>query len=375
MNHIVFDTNTLRNEHFNSPRMRILKKLIDNNKVRMYIPELVKREFLSQKQIDFQTKLKSSDIIDIDKFFVTNKELKQKLSTLETQIKDISSNIEKLLYSEFNEWEKEYLIEILPFNNSNMTEVINNYFSGGTVFKSPKNRNDILDAMICTSIEELLSKEGKISVLTNDKAFREYLNGLSNVNTFDSAKALLEEEEIEKDLLIIDKKIKKYELLHDYFKSDIFRKKLLSYLISESKMLDDVYLEDEDISRSSILANSIFFCELRSADSSTMSNFIIKKIELADENEYFLDVYFQAEGSLRFGIEYYEYSKLERDETRKIHYYNMKSDGATVLDEVRTLDFYGMLNIVIKDIDSENIDEIIEYDKIDIEIDEVVVRS
>ena len=38
----------------------------------------------------------------------------------------------------------------------------------------------------------------------------------------------------------------------------------------------------------------------------------------------------------------------------------MKSDGATVLDEVRTLDFYGMLNIVIKDIDSENIDEIID---------------
>ncbi len=375
MHHIVFDTNTLRNEHFTSSRMKILKKLIDEKIIRLYIPELVKREFLSQKQIDFQTKLKSSDIIDIDKFFVTNKKLKEKLSILETQIKDISLNIEKLLYSEFNEWEKEYWIEILPFNNSNMTEVINNYFSGGTVFKSPKNRNDILDAMICTSIEELLSKEGKICVLTNDKAFGEYLNGLSNVDTFDSVKSLLEDEEIKKELLIIDKKINKYELLHGYFKLDIFREKLLSYLISESKILDNVYLEDEDISHSSILANSIFFCELRSADSSTMSNFIIKKIELADENEYFLDVYFQAEGSLRFGIEYYEYSKLERDETRKIHYYNMKSDGATILDEVRTLDFYGTLNIVIKDIDSENIDEIIEYDKIDIEIDEVVVRS
>lgn len=202
MHHIIFDTNTLRNEHFNSPRMKILKKLIDENFARIYIPELVRREFLSQKEIDFKSKLKTSNIIDVDRFFVLDKELKNKLSMTESLIKEISIIIENSIYKEFDGWVKEYSIEILPFDNSKMTEVINNYFSGGTVFKNSKNRSDIPDAMICTSIEELLLKEDEINVLTNDKTFRNYLNKISGIKTFDSTTALLEKEEIVKDLHI-----------------------------------------------------------------------------------------------------------------------------------------------------------------------------
>lgn len=373
MHHIIFDTNTLRNEHFNSPRMKILKKLIDENFARIYIPELVRREFLSQKEIDFKSKLKTSNIIDVDRFFVLDKELKNKLSMTESLIKEISIIIENSIYKEFDGWVKEYSIEILPFDNSKMTEVINNYFSGGTVFKNSKNRSDIPDAMICTSIEELLLKEDEINVLTNDKTFRNYLNKISGIKTFDSTTALLEKEEIVKDLHIIDRKIEKYDLIHSYLLSEIFKRKLFIYLKSESEIINDIYLEDDEITDTSILADSIFFCTLESANSSTLSDLIIKKVELADENEYFLYVSFTAKGSLHFGIEYYEYPKLENNKDRNVEYYNMKGDGATILKEYRLLEFHGTLSINIRSIDSIIPEELIEYDKIDIEIDEAII--
>lgn len=371
MHYIVFDTNVLRNEHFHSPRMKMLKRLIDEGLATVYIPEIVKREFLTQKVLEYQEKLKTKKITDVNKFFVNNNcNIKEKLSQAEKLIEEIYTDIEYLIGTEFDDWVYDYKIEILPFNNSKMTEVMDNYFTGGTVFRQMKSRQDIPDAMICTSIEELCSEVGELNVLNNDKTFSEYLNTIHGLQVFSTTQDLLEKEAIKNDLDILDKSVKKFELLHSYLQSDIFKKYLVLYLTIKSDVVNDIYLEDDNISNVSILGHYVFYCNVESVDSSTISDLEINNVELVDENEYSLYINFKAKGSLRFGTEYFEYMQLEKDEHRYIEYYNMKSDGATILDENRFLEFYGVLSINVKDIESENPEELLDYNSIDLDIDQ-----
>lgn len=220
MHHIVFDTNVLRNEHFHSPRMKILKRLVGEEEVKLYIPEIVRREFLTQKLSEYQEKLKTKDIIDVDKFFTRDWDsCKDKLSKAEKLIKEVHGEIDYLIELEFDEWVSEYKIEILHFDNSKMTEVMNNYFTGGTVFKTIKSRKDIPDAMICESIEQLCSEVGEITVLINDTTFKKHLSTIFGIHTFSTTTELLENEEIVNVLHTLDKRNKRFNLLHGYLSS------------------------------------------------------------------------------------------------------------------------------------------------------------
>ena len=67
MHHLVFDTNILISEHFYSARMKILKRLIDAGLLTIYISEIVKREYLTNKYSEFKDKLKTKNLIDVDK--------------------------------------------------------------------------------------------------------------------------------------------------------------------------------------------------------------------------------------------------------------------------------------------------------------------
>lgn len=370
MHHIVFDTNILRNEHSHSPRMKILKRLIDEELATLYIPEIVKKEFLTQKLSEYSEKLKPKDIIDVNRFFTNNRNMKDKLLKIEELIKEVSIDIKDSIEDEFDDWVNEFHIEILLFNNSKMTDVMENYFSGGTVFKSIKSRKDIPDAMICTSIEELNLEVGVINVLNNDNVFNNYLKTIGGINVYTSIQELLESETIKNDIDMLDKRNNKFALLHSYLSSDVFRNYLEAYLTSKSDVVDYIYLEKDDILNVSILGDYLFYCNVESVDGTTMSNLKINNVELADENQYLLYITFKAKASLRYGTEYFEYLELEDNRERDVELYSMKGDGATILDETRLLEFEGVLSINIYDTDSVNPEEILDYNSIDLDIDE-----
>ena len=365
MQHVVIDTNILSNNTFDSMYMKTLKRLIDNDLLKLYIPDIVKKEYLTQELDNFKSKLNTKNINDVNKFFVYNNAIKNELLQVMNLIKKNQTNIEDSINSEFEAWINDYKIEILEFDNNKMTEVMDNYFTGSQVFKNIKNREDIPDSMICTIIEEFASQDKEVIFLSNDNNFRKYLDKKDNIKTFNSSYAFIETEQIQKKLAILNKLIGNYNFISSYLCSDTFQVNLLDYLINNQNNLEDIY--EEDIDNTSILGD-VFYCVTNGINTSTIENLTIKNVELIDENEYALYVNFYADAVLMYGMEYYNYMPLEKDSNRNVNLENMKGDGGCSIAEDRYLEFDGVLSVFIKDIKSDNADELINYDDIEFEV-------
>lgn len=372
MHHVVIDTNILSNNTFDSIYMKILKRLIDNDLLKLYIPDIVKKEYLTQELDNFKSKLNTKNINDVNKFFVYNNAIKDELLEVINSIKKNQTNIEDSINSEFEAWINDYKIEILEFDNSKMTEVMDNYFTGNQVFKKIKNREDIPDSMICTIIEEFASQDKEVIFLSNDNNFRKYLDKKDNIKTFNSSYALIETEQIQKELATLNKLIGNYNFLSSYLCSDDFQVNLLDYLINNQNNLEDVY--EDDIDNTSILGD-VYYCNINGMNTSTIENLTIKNVELINDNEYALYVNFYADATLMFGMEYYNYMSLEENSNRNLNLENMKGDGGCSIAEDRYLEFDGVLSIFIKDIKSDNTDDLINYDDIEFEVHNATIQE
>lgn len=372
MHHVVIDTNILSNNTFDSMHMKILKRLIDNDLLKLYIPDIVKKEYLTQELDNFKSKLNTKNINDVNKFFVYNNAIKDELQEVINSIKKNQTNIEDSINSEFEAWISDYKIEILEFDNSKMTEVMDNYFTGNQVFKNIKNREDIPDSMICTIIEEFASQDKEVIFLSNDNNFRKYLDKKDNIKTFNSSYALIETEQIKKELATLNKLIGNYNFLSSYLCSDDFQVNLLNYLINNQNNLEDVY--EEDIDNTSILGD-VYYCNINGINTSTIEDLRIKNVELIDDNEYALYVNFYADATLMYGMEYYNYMQLEKNSNRNLNLENMKGDGGCSIAEDRYLEFDGVLSIFIKDIKSDNTDDLINYDDIEFEVHNASIQE
>ena len=372
MHHVVIDTNILSNNTFDSMYMKTLKRLIDNDLLKLYIPDIVKKEYLTQELDNLKNKLNTKNINDVNKFFVYNNAIKNELLQVLNSIKKNQTNIEDSINSEFEAWINDYKIEILEFDNSKMTEVMDNYFTGSQVFKNIKNREDIPDSMICTIIEEFASQDKEVVFLSNDNNFRKYLDKKDNIKTFNSSYAFIETEQIQKKLAVLNKLIGNYNFLSSYLCSDDFQVNLLNYLTNNQNNLEDVY--EEDIDNTSILGD-VYYCEINGINTYTIEDLTIKNVELIDENEYALYVNFYADATLMYGMEYYNYMPLEEDSNRNISLENMKGDGGCSILEDRYLEFDGVLSIFIKDIKSDNADELVNYDDIEFEVHNTSIQE
>ena len=222
---------------------------------------------------------------------------------------------------------------------------MDNYFTGNQVFKNIKNREDIPDSMICTIIEEFASQDKEVIFLSNDNNFRKYLDKKDNIKTFNSSYALIETEQIQKELATLNKLIGNYNFLSSYLCSDDFQVNLLNYLINNQNNLEDVY--EEDIDNTSILGD-VYYCNINGINTSTIEDLRIKNVELIDDNEYALYVNFYADATLMYGMEYYNYMQLEKNSNRNLNLENMKGDGGCSIAEDRYLEFDGVLSVFIK---------------------------
>ena len=147
---LLLDTNILHQEGLASGNMLLLKRLIDVNHVEIFIPELVKKEYLTRRVMESKEKLKEAQnsLLTVAKKVSKNSETQTKINEVKSCIKDIEENIERSIYKDFAQWELDFLVNNLPFDPAVMTAVMDEYFSGGGVYRKPKSREDIPDAII-----------------------------------------------------------------------------------------------------------------------------------------------------------------------------------------------------------------------------------
>lgn len=145
MYNVVLDTNILHEEGLNSAGMGVVNRLVNNGIVNLHVPELVVKEF-STKKIDgiIESLSKASGMLkSMDRDIrATETTLSHEVDGIKMSIDELSSSIKSRVDGIMQKWIDENRVNILPLKNEYATPVFENYFVGGGVFRSKKERAD-----------------------------------------------------------------------------------------------------------------------------------------------------------------------------------------------------------------------------------------
>ena len=148
MINILVDTNILRQEGFESRQMQILARLIKGEKIQLFIPEIVKREFLTQRATEIESELhricKEIDTFQRTKLF--NEEDTDKLGQISTCLKKMTNNTFEVFNESFENWSEKLKISIIDVDPFYIDDILDDYFYGNNAFRKAKETTAALKA-------------------------------------------------------------------------------------------------------------------------------------------------------------------------------------------------------------------------------------
>ena len=215
---VILDTNILRQEGIDSQNMQRLLNLAAEEIIKIYIPDIVAREYLTHIGKEYAEELKKFDRY-IDKaireklFSDFDREKLKKIGRSIKEIKDeryIHSSFEE----EFNKWIRKNNIKIIDIGivnacgDKSLIEMItDDYFNGKNAFRSIKYRDDFPDAIISYEIFHVIELEPdrQFYVVVKDGNFRNFLKKNNTIHTVDSLDELLSLKEFEEKFNDLEK--------------------------------------------------------------------------------------------------------------------------------------------------------------------------
>lgn len=342
MKNIVLDTNILYQEGLSSGRMKILAKLVTSELITIYVPDIVKREFITKRISEITDEIKK-----IQGSFKTllrkidgEGEFKDRTNTLDSGINDLMQNVQENVEKEFADWMESLNATILSFEPEQIENVLNDYFIGCGAFKSQKNREDFPDSMIHHSICQLVDKIGETYVILADGAFKRGIKAKENVITLNSLNDLLKLDDIN-DFLT-------NEQLNDYFVSASFSESLLAYFQDEEDQIEEIYISDS-IENLALIGIRQYGAELNFPSLDEMSSIVISDFYAISETEFTADISFKTISTLHYVSYYGDYLQIKDDPSRDVDMDSMSGDGMCDLHEAFSVQYIGKINLLFKD--------------------------
>ena len=352
MINIILDTNILHQEGLASRNMQLLKRLILAGEVEIYIPELVKREFLTRRIMESTEKVKETynSLSFVIKKINKDNELYSKVMELQKSTRNIEDCLETEITCDFNKWVQDYKATILPIEGNCINEVFDEYFLGAGVYRKPKSREDIPDAIICYNIKRLLTNKENLIVIIKDGAFKKHLNTIEDINVLDSLDEFLDLHENKTKLEQLDALSAKTESIKEYLTSQEFIDNLLEYLVKSRELIEGIYLEEDQVRYKELLGIDSFGERVNFPRSENIRDLHIRNVACLSDGIFSLEVTFVTNASLDFCGEYSDYMALAKDANRSVTSDSMNGDGICDLAESRCLKFIGYLQLNIEDI-------------------------
>lgn len=354
MKHIILDTNILHQEGLSSGGMRLLGKLANDNIIKIYIPEIVKREFITKRITEIELSLEAitKSLLQIDKKVECENKIKLDVVDFKSNIQNISSNVELHVNDDFDSWAKNYDVKIINFNPNCMVSVIDDYFTGKGAFRKLKSREDFPDSIIHKAIIELASNVNEVYVVVNDNGLKHALNESENVKIFTSIKELIGID----DLVGHVTNAKYAEILTSDISSDFIRR----YLLIEQKILTDLYFDEASIFNVAILSDYVIGVEVNGLIPQRIRSLSITDCKAISEKIFIADITVVADSFVHYVSDYGTYLEHQRDDNRIIDLDSMNGDGICDLHEVITVKLYGEVTFSFKDdVGVEDLKEII----------------
>lgn len=193
MIHIVADTTVYRNDpKREKAAFKALARLAQGKHVTLHIPEIVRREFLSQEEAFLQTNAKSiEDALNN----LSKRPMDAKGAAHLKKVADASAALGKKLEpsasTEFDAWVKSIHAKDHPIAPGHGAQVMDAYFAGTAPFKQKKNRNDIPDGFVWQAIQDLAKVHKPLYVVSNDGGITGPLQGNKDFIVFASLEDLI----------------------------------------------------------------------------------------------------------------------------------------------------------------------------------------
>lgn len=349
MINILIDTNIILQEGFESRQMQILTRLVQGEKVHVYIPEIVKREFLTKKASNI-----SSDIHSIckkiDKFQKTklfNVKQDEKLGEISQYLKSLSIDILESFTESFQAWSEKIEVSIIEVDPLCLENVLDDYFSGNKAFRRAKSREDFPDAFIMYAIYEVLEYCDSLYVVIKDGHFKQCLDANEKLTTSPSLKELFALSQLEESITALDAESDRIQSVKSFMATEECREMLTSFIYSEQSELSDVYFDEDDISDpDSILEMKLFSALIEEIDLGEIYDLNFGKINFLGDETYSVEYSFTAAVSLQFSTDYGEYVHLEETRRKNIESISM-DDGVCELQETVICNFVGNIELII----------------------------
>ncbi len=357
---LVLDTNILHQEGFISGRMQLLKKLIDVEFVRLFIPELVKNEFITKRiNNTSEAMMKSANgLKTISSNFELSTDFKNELKEIEDNIRLKNNDVKEKISEEFENWSKDFRVKELLFNPEDIKLVMNDYFSGNGVYRSIKSRDDIPDAMINTCIDKLISDVGNISVIIKDGVFRKHLENNKSVTIFDGLSDFLKTEAVE----ALKEKADEVEIVREYLESN----EAAGYFYNYFKNLDGeeswIYVEDSDLINKEVIADRVYNAEINSAINENIENLKVSNLYALTGKKFVGDLSFEIQSTVHFISDYGIFIELDNDKDRNVEMDSMNGDGICDLFEEYQVRYSGQIEISFEEIFEKSVVKVLMKD-------------
>jgi len=193
MIHIVADTTVYRNDpKREKAAFKALARLAQGKHVTLHIPEIVRREFLSQEEQFLHENAKAIEdaLHNLTKRPMDPKGIEH-LKKVAGASADIAKKLGPSASKEFDAWAKSILAKDHPIAPAHGAQVMDAYFSGAPPFKQKKNRNDIPDSFVWQVIQDLAKAHKPLYVVSGDAGIRAPLQGNKNFEVFASLEDLI----------------------------------------------------------------------------------------------------------------------------------------------------------------------------------------
>lgn len=358
MSNLVLDTNILHQEGLHSHNMQLLMRLSSEGHVNIYIPELVKREYLSKKISESIGKIQDAQhkVLYITKKIKRESSLQTHALEAQRNLRNIESILETEITREFDSWVANYNIVVIPIDNTCLNSVIDDYFLGQGVYRKEKSREDIPDAIINSSIMTLLHEKFTLTIILKDGAFKSHLSTIRGITIHDSVNEFIAREENKAKLDELDSLYEKVDSIKECLSSDNISTTIRDYLIANRTDVEDIYLEDEQITSLENLEITTFGQNINYPEPESIGDFNISNIAWLTEGTFSFEVEFSTIATINYGAYYGEYIEIEEDFERETSLDSMNGDGACDISEVRSMKFTGYLQLHIDgDLDPDNI--------------------
>jgi len=202
MIHIVADTTVYRADpKRGKAAFRALTRLAAGRHLTLHIPEIVRREFISQQQEQYSKHIKTLSALmhHLNRLLLPGL-VDDFVQATTDRLTSMDSVLQTFCEEEFNDWASKVSAELHPIQESHGAKIVEAYFTGMPPFREAKRREDFPDAFLWQVICDLAEVYESLHIVSADKGIIDAARSLDGVISFESLEDFVASELVQ-DLL------------------------------------------------------------------------------------------------------------------------------------------------------------------------------